>query len=79
MSSVDRTNDCNYNDSDRVRSYKHKFCNRVISFILAVYLSIYPSTRFIQKVPGLGGYLKKLTSFHPDISYYTFFKSILFD
>ena len=26
-------------------------------------------TRFIQKVPGLGGYLNKLTSFHPDISY----------
>ena len=25
-------------------------------------------TRFIQKVPGLGGYLKELTSFHPDIS-----------
>ena len=26
------------------------------------------STRFIQKVPGLGGYLKELTSFHSDIS-----------
>ena len=26
-------------------------------------------TRFIQKVPGLDGYLNKLTSFHPDISY----------
>ena len=25
-------------------------------------------TRFIQKVPGLGGYLKELTSFHSDIS-----------
>ena len=27
------------------------------------------TTRFIQKVPGLGGYLIKLTSFHFDISY----------
>ena len=27
------------------------------------------NTRFIQKVPGLGGYLQKLISFHPDISY----------
>ena len=27
------------------------------------------NTRIIQKVPGLGGYLKKLTSFHFDISY----------
>ena len=27
------------------------------------------NTRFIQKVPGLGRYLKKLMSFHSDIPY----------
>ena len=33
-------------------------------------------TRFIQKVPGTGGYLKKLTSFRPDIPY-AHFSSII--
>ena len=37
--------------------------------LTAITLSLCKYTRFIQKVPRLGGYLKKLTSFHPDISY----------
>ena len=31
----------------------------------------------VQRIPGQGGYLKKLTSFHSDISLKTFFNSIL--
>ena len=39
------------------------------AFIMVLYGQSITYTRFIQKVPGLSGYLKKLTSFHPDISY----------
>ena len=39
------------------------------SFSLVHFITIpFICTRFIQKVPGLGGYLKELTSFHSDIS-----------
>ena len=42
---------------------------RLVYLIILHSYYIYVYTRFIQKVPGLSGYLKKLKSFHPDISF----------
>ena len=39
-----------------------RFCREV-----AQSLNTAICTRFVQKVPGLGGYLKMLTFFHSDI------------